>query len=189
MRFRPGARLDPSQVEDRRGRGAGPVALGGGGLGVAGIVIYLVFALLGGGGGGAFSDLEGLSAPQAAATLDCSTGADANTRQDCRVLGDVNSVQQYWSGWFRAHSTTYRPANTVFFGGSTTTGCGAATSVLTPVHDPPPAMLEEAIASVRAQTYPHWELRLVDDGSTDPAITAALQRHAASDPRIHLTRH
>jgi predicted metalloprotease len=136
MRFRPGARLDPSQVEDRRGRGAGPVALGGGGLGVAGIVIYLVFALLGGGGGGAFSDLEGLSAPQAAATLDCSTGADANTRQDCRVLGDVNSVQQYWSGWFRAHSTTYRPANTVFFGGSTTTGCGAATTDVGPFYCP-----------------------------------------------------
>jgi GT2 family glycosyltransferase len=68
-------------------------------------------------------------------------------------------------------------------------GSGPLISVLTPVHDPPPAMLEEAIASVRAQTYPHWELRLVDDGSTDPAITAALQRHAASDPRIHLTRH
>ncbi len=50
-------------------------------------------------------------------------------------------------------------------------------------------MLEEAIASVRAQTYPHWELCLVDDGSTNPAITTALQHHAATDPRIHLTRH
>ncbi len=61
--------------------------------------------------------------------------------------------------------------------------------MLTPVHDPPPHMLEEAIASVTAQTYPHWELCLVDDGSTNPQIIAALQRHAASDPRIHLTRH
>ncbi|MGZ4313551.1 MAG: glycosyltransferase family 2 protein, partial [Solirubrobacteraceae bacterium] len=60
---------------------------------------------------------------------------------------------------------------------------------LTPVHDPPPHMLEEAIASVRSQTYRHWELCLVDDGSTNPAITTALQRHAESDPRIHLTRH
>ena len=33
-----------------------------------------------------------------------------------------------------------------------------------------------------------WELCLVDDGSTDPEIIAALQRHAAADPRIHLTR-
>ena len=41
-------------------------------------------------------------------------------------------------------------------------------SVLTPVHDPPPHMLEEAIASVRAQTFTDWELCLVDDGSTEP---------------------
>jgi hypothetical protein len=68
-------------------------------------------------------------------------------------------------------------------------GSGPLISVLTPVHDPPPAMLEEAIASVQAQTYPHWELCLVDDGSTNPNITAALKRHAAADPRIHLTRH
>ena len=61
-------------------------------------------------------------------------------------------------------------------------------SVLTPVHDPPVHMLEEAIASVRAQTFTNWELCLADDGSTDPEIIAALERHAASDPRIHLTR-
>ena len=71
----------------------------------------------------------------------------------------------------------------------TTPAPGPLISVLTPVHNPPVQMLEEAIASVRAQTYPHWELCLVDDGSTNPQITAALQRHAASDPRIHLTRH
>ena len=61
-------------------------------------------------------------------------------------------------------------------------------SVLTPVHDPPPQMLEEAIRSVRKQTFADWELCLVDDGSTKPEVIAALQRHAATDPRIHLTR-
>jgi len=136
MRFRPGARLDPSQVEDRRGRG-GPIALGGGGLGVAGIVIYLLFALLGGGGGSStFGGLDGLSSPEAASTLDCSSGADANARQDCRILGDINSVQKYWSGWFRAHNKTYEPANTVFFDGSTSTGCGAATTDVGPFYCP-----------------------------------------------------
>jgi uncharacterized protein len=137
VRFRTGARLDPSQVEDRRGLGGGTVAVGGGGLGVVGIVIYLLFAVLGGGGGGGtFGDLEGLSAPQASASLDCRTGADANTRQDCRILGDINSVQAYWSGWFRAHDKMYRSANTVFFDGSTSTGCGAASTDVGPFYCP-----------------------------------------------------
>ncbi len=61
-------------------------------------------------------------------------------------------------------------------------------SVLTPVHDPPPAMLEEAIASVRSQTFADWELCLIDDGSGDPDIIKALEDHAAGDPRIHLRR-
>jgi O-antigen biosynthesis protein len=62
-------------------------------------------------------------------------------------------------------------------------------SVLTPVHDPPPRMLEEAITSVREQTFKDWELCLVDDGSSDREVLAMLERHAASDPRIRLKRH
>jgi GT2 family glycosyltransferase len=62
-------------------------------------------------------------------------------------------------------------------------------SVLMPVHDPPLPMLQDAIDSVRGQTYTHWELCITDDGSRDPQIVAALERHAASDPRIHLVRH
>ncbi|MGO9898398.1 MAG: glycosyltransferase family 2 protein [Solirubrobacteraceae bacterium] len=61
-------------------------------------------------------------------------------------------------------------------------------SVLTPVHDPPLELLEEAIASVASQTFTNWELCLVDDGSRDPEIIDALRRHAASDHRIHLAR-
>ena len=141
MRFRPGARLDPSQVEDRRGRG-GPIALGGGGLGVAGVVVYLLFALLGGGGAGTFDGLDGIvvgpgTGGGGSAQLDCSSGADANERQDCRILGDVNSVQAYWSGWFRAHGKQYEPANTVFFTGATpTNGCGTATTDVGPFYCP-----------------------------------------------------
>jgi len=65
---------------------------------------------------------------------------------------------------------------------------GPLISVLTPVHNPPLQMLEESIASVQAQTFAAWELCLVDDGSTDPEVIAALERHAGSDPRIHLER-
>jgi glycosyltransferase involved in cell wall biosynthesis len=49
--------------------------------------------------------------------------------------------------------------------------------------------IEEAIESVRAQTYPHWELLLVDDGSSD-ASTAIARRYAAAQPgRIRYLEH
>jgi O-antigen biosynthesis protein len=61
-------------------------------------------------------------------------------------------------------------------------------SVLTPVHDPPIEMLDEAIASVRVQTFADWELCLIDDGSRNPEVIGALERHAAEDCRIRCTR-
>jgi len=144
VRFRPGARLDPSQVQDRRGLGGGggPIAIGGGGLGLAALAVYLLISVLGGGNAGdVFSGLNGLTtgAPggqSAGATLDCNSGADANERQDCRIVGDVNSIQKYWAGYFRAHGKTYNAADTVFFSGSTQTGCGGATTDVGPFYCP-----------------------------------------------------
>src|SRR4051794_32251495 len=132
MRFRPGARLDPGQVSDRRGMGGGGgLAVGGGGLGLAGLVIYLLLQFAGG-DGSTYGSLDGITqaqqAPSQSLGTSCRTGADANERQDCRILGDVNSVQKYWASWFRAHGKTYTPAKTVFFTGSTSTGCGNATT-------------------------------------------------------------
>jgi predicted SAM-dependent methyltransferase len=65
---------------------------------------------------------------------------------------------------------------------------GPTISVLCPVHDPPPAILAEAIDSVLGQTYDRWELILSDDGSRDPRIVDELQRRADTDTRIRLTR-
>ena len=59
-------------------------------------------------------------------------------------------------------------------------------SVVLPVFDPPLAFLEQAIASVRAQIYPHWELCIADDASTDPGVRALLERHAGQDSRIRI---
>jgi hypothetical protein len=46
---------------------------------------------------------------------ECRTGADANRHQDCRIVADVNSVQDYWQGWFAKHGPAYTEADTVFF--------------------------------------------------------------------------
>jgi predicted metalloprotease len=140
MRFRPGARHDPSQVEDRRGVAGGPIAVGGGGLGLVGIVIYVLLQVLGGGSSSAYGGLDGITQtqqpPSSSLGTSCRTGADANTRQDCRILADVNSIQKYWAGWFRAHGKTYAQAPTVFFTGATSSGCGQASTDVGPFYCP-----------------------------------------------------
>jgi hypothetical protein len=147
VRFRKGARLDPSQVEDRRGGGGlalpgGGIAVGGGGLGIAGLVIYLLISLLANGGGlsGPLSNLNersiGTQPPSSALPADCQTAQDANTREDCRIVGYVNSIQAYWSGQFRNAGRTYTISKTVFFDGSTPTGCATATSDVGPFYCP-----------------------------------------------------
>jgi glycosyltransferase involved in cell wall biosynthesis len=50
------------------------------------------------------------------------------------------------------------------------------------------AFLGEAVESVRAQTYPHWELLLCDDGSTDGS-TALARALAEGDPRVRYLEH
>ena len=50
------------------------------------------------------------------------------------------------------------------------------------------ATIERCIASVRAQTYPHWEIVVVDDGSTD-ATREVTRAVAGEDPRIRLVEH
>ena len=105
-------------------------------------MIYLLFALLGGGSGNALNGLDGITVGLAAASpsstlgTDCRTGADANTRQDCRIVADVNSVQAYWKGYFQAHGKPYAARRHVFFTDSTDTGCGPATTDVGPFYCP-----------------------------------------------------
>jgi predicted metalloprotease len=143
MRFRRGARLDPGQVTDVRGRrmGSGGLVAGGGGIGLAALVIYLAIALLGGGEGlGQLAPLEdervGQGDTPSEVSQECRTGEDANERQDCRIVAVVNSVQQFWDGVFQRSGRQYRYSDTVFFTDQIQTGCGFASSQVGPFYCP-----------------------------------------------------
>ena len=139
MSFRDDAQLDPSEVSDQRGRGGmGRIAIGGGGLGLGGLVVVLLLTLLGGGGDlGQLGGLQdGTSAAPGADLSECRTGADANERQDCRILGYVNSVQRFWRDEFPRRGRTYQPSITYFETGQWQTGCGAASSDVGPFYCP-----------------------------------------------------
>ena len=121
--------------------GGGGLALGGGGLGIAAVVIYLLFALLSGGEGlGQLAPLEdqqvGRGDTPSEVSQECQTGEDANERQDCRIVGVVNSVQSFWDSVFRRSNRQYTYADTVFFTDQVQTGCGFASSQVGPFYCP-----------------------------------------------------
>lgn len=139
MSFNPGADLDPGQVWDVRGRrGSTGLAVGGGGLGLILVIAYLVL----GGDPAALNGLTdgangGIVEPGSSTlTTECKTGADANARADCRIVGYVNSVQTYWTTALASTDTPYVKATTVLFSGSTSSGCGVASGATGPFYCP-----------------------------------------------------
>ena len=56
-------------------------------------------------------------------------------------------------------------------------------SIILPVYNPPLDLLDAAIHSIRQQIYPHWELCIVDDASTN-TVVERIQAHAQDDSRI-----
>src|SRR6266545_3152399 len=137
MTFDPNAKLDPSQVEDRRGSGStagGPVIVGGGAVG---LIIVIALLLLGVDPTSVIDTtttqppIEGVQSVQ-----DCRTGADANKRDDCRVVGFVDSVQKYWSDEFDRRGSQYTPATTVIFTGYVEAACGSASAAQGPFYCP-----------------------------------------------------
>jgi predicted metalloprotease len=140
--FNDDASLDTSQVGGGgRGFPGGGLAVGGGGLGIVGIIVYLIISAVGGGsaGGGLPSQLQpgqngAVSADEVAS--ECKTGADANKRIDCRIVGYTNSVQDYWKKTFGTRNGGYQTTRTIMFQGSVQTGCGTASSATGPFYCP-----------------------------------------------------
>jgi hypothetical protein len=139
MPFNEKSRLDPSQVQDRRGLGTGrTIAIGGGGIGI----IILVVALLLGVNPNDLANITG-GLPQSGVVdssqisnlaAECQTGADANARQDCAIVGYVNSIQTFWTDEFAAQGITYEPAQTVLYSGATQAACGYASGAMGPFY-------------------------------------------------------
>lgn len=59
-----------------------------------------------------------------------------------------------------------------------------AFSILMPVYNPDIEFFRRAIESVIAQTWPHWELCIADDASTNPEIKTLIEEYAQKDSRI-----
>lgn len=135
MSFNDKARLDTSQVIGGKGG-----AIAGGGVG--GIILLLVFVFLGGGSGSGSLPFDPSQVLQGGSgesvdVSQCQTGADANRSDVCRIVGTVNSVQDYWVDALPADvGVDYREAQTVIFSGSTQSACGTANASVGPFYCP-----------------------------------------------------
>ncbi len=107
----------------------GPVGGLVGGGGIVGIIILVLLTVFNNGGGGGGLGIGGTDGDLA---QNCRTGEDANQRQDCRIVGVVNSVQAYWQGAV----PKYHEAATELFTQQTSTGCGVASSAVGPFYCP-----------------------------------------------------
>jgi uncharacterized protein len=133
--MRLGGPVNTSQIEDRRGSRRG-VALGGGGLGIVGVVLAIVFTLAGGGSG--VDVLRQLEAPASTSTnaqpLTCPKGAQTNTA--CFVTAVVNDVQATWTDIFAKSGRHYVDTKLVLYSEATSSGCGPANSAVGPFYCP-----------------------------------------------------
>ena len=155
---------DSSMIDDRRGQSGG--GGGGGGLGGLGDVLGRMGGgggLGGGGGGGGMGGLAKggggligillmlavaflpklLKGATPAAGLPASPSASAasndgtcNDELESILCGATIDVQTFWQQEFRARGEEYEVTKTVFFSGSTDTGCGTASSQTGPFYCP-----------------------------------------------------
>lgn len=159
MKFNDNADLDTSQVDDQRGNsGSGGLGRSGGGfpglgggrsggipmgrgkMGIGGmimmLIVYLIISKVGGGSSTTGGASQLASGDQTKIAEACKTGADANNRQDCRIVGVVNSVQTFWAAEFARNGQPYTKSKTTFFTDEVQTGCGGATGAVGPFYCP-----------------------------------------------------
>jgi uncharacterized protein len=160
MSLNENADLDPSQVEDLRGRRGGgglrlptgrgggmrfPIPTGKGGIGLVGLAVLCLLGLLfaGGNATGLLPELgdPGGEGPSGGGGLGETCDQDNPDRFDdiaCRNLLYVNSIQAYWQTALpERFGQPYEATTTRYFSEAVSTECGDATSGAGPFYCPP----------------------------------------------------
>ena len=137
-------RRKSTNVNDQRGRsfgGGGRIALGGGGLGLVGIVIYLLITLMGGGNLGDVVDGAVLP-PSSQQQSSQQQGTYQETQQEKELMGFLSvalaDIEDTWSEILpkSEYQTAYKEPQMTSYTGQINTACGAADSGVGPFYCP-----------------------------------------------------
>ncbi|RII42140.1 KPN_02809 family neutral zinc metallopeptidase [Galactobacter valiniphilus] len=142
MSFNDGSRLDPSRVEDTRSGGGGSragMAIGGGG-GIIALILAIIFgpqAVSGMVNTPAEQEVTQVQSTDGAAIDSCTSGSAANQRDDCRIVGTLNSLDSYWvNGATDLRIEGFKAPGARIFANGTNTACGQASSAMGPFYCP-----------------------------------------------------
>lgn len=108
----------------------------------------------------------------------------AGIKRDSRMVATNGYDRNDYAEWIRRYDTLTDESRTTMHARINGLAHQPIISVMMPTYNPKPEWLIEAIKSVRNQIYPHWELCIADDASTDKVIRPILQRYAKEDSRI-----
>lgn len=94
-----------------------------------------------------------------------------------------HTVHHSYAKWLE---TCWDPSADVMLRALERLSCKPLISILMPVYNPKPEWLQECLDSVLAQHYPHWELCIADDASSDPEVQQLLAAYAKHDARVRV---
>lgn len=105
----------------------------------------------------------------------------------CSGQTEGRGATNVYGAWLIAHETLDRLDRAAIQARIGASDTPPTFSIVMPVFNPLPSHLSATLDSVRGQSYPYWQLCIVDDGSRRPGVLDLLRKAAVADARIQLT--